>query len=145
MSLCLCPALFSEVLRRTATKLGEGSGLGRGRPSLNASATRCREGFFQGQILIDSRMEVKLGGWNRHQMPKMLKVRLGVIQGQMGSNPYRYIMSLFYILFEEKTPIVTYGIETWWVEIVRGQKLWRSVQGHQGSSRVKWLTIVLRK
>ena len=27
-----------------------------------------------GQILIDSRMEAKLGGWSRRPMPKMLKV-----------------------------------------------------------------------
>ena len=30
-----------------------------------------------GQILIDSRMEVKLGGWSRRPMPKMLKVSQG--------------------------------------------------------------------
>ena len=28
---CLCPALFSEVLRRTAAKLGEGVRLGQGK------------------------------------------------------------------------------------------------------------------
>ena len=74
MSLCVCPAIFLEVLRRTAAKLGEGVWLrGRGRPSLKAAATRCRERVFDGQILIDSRMEVKLGGWSRRLMPKMLK------------------------------------------------------------------------
>ena len=41
-----------------------------------------------GQILTDSRIEVKLGGWSCLPMPKMLKVSyIGVIQGQMGSNP----------------------------------------------------------
>ena len=31
-------------------------------------------GVIQGQILTDSRTEVKLGGWSRRPMPKMLKV-----------------------------------------------------------------------
>ena len=31
-------------------------------------------GVIQGQILTDSRMEVKLGGWSRRLMPNMLKV-----------------------------------------------------------------------
>ena len=43
--------------------------------------------------IIDSGMDVKLGGWSRRPMPKMLKV----IQGQMGSNG----LSLLY------------GLETW--------------------------------
>ena len=51
LSVCLTvytPILFG-VIRRTTAKLGDGVGSGRGRPSSNASATRCREGVIQGQ------------------------------------------------------------------------------------------------
>ena len=53
LSVCVSGCLyayFSEVLCRTTTKLGEGCGSGRGRPSLNASTTRCREGVILGQM-----------------------------------------------------------------------------------------------
>ena len=114
MCVCLsvCTPLFSEVLRHVARppNLVRGCGLDQGRPSSNASATRCREGVIHGQmgsnpyslsygnetwrverssdaenvecqlgvkwgqILTDSHMKAKLGGWNRYPMPKMLKV-----------------------------------------------------------------------
>ena len=35
---------------------------------------RSQMGSNGGPILTKSRMEVKLGGWSRHPMPKMLKV-----------------------------------------------------------------------
>ena len=48
--MCLSVRLLSEVLRRKTVKLGEGDCSGPGRSSLNASATRCREGVVQGQM-----------------------------------------------------------------------------------------------
>ena len=76
--LSVCPPIFSEVLRPTAAKLGEGVWLEQGKTKFecfgDAMTERGHPRSNGGQILIDSRMEVKLGGWSRRPMPKMLKV-----------------------------------------------------------------------
>ena len=83
----------------------------------------------RGQIQTDSRMEVKLGGWSRRPMRKLLKVSSrspGVIQDQMA---YHCCMDLKLggwshllmptFLGVAQGPMglsLLYGHESWWIE-----------------------------
>jgi len=67
---------------------------------------------------------MKLGGWGQLFMPKILKVTSrssGVIQGGVNIGVWTWNLV---------------GGVNWW-----RQKFWRSLQGHQGSSKVKWVNI----
>ena len=72
--------------------LVRGCGLGKGRPSSNASAKRCREGVIQGQKGPNP-YSLSYGSetwWvERSSDAENVECQLGVVQGQMGSNPYR--------------------------------------------------------